>query len=65
MGTVYNAVDLRSAAHVAVKIINRADPWSIYRFIEEFTWLSTLNHPNVVKLYDTFSEGDTRYFSMK
>lgn len=65
MGTVYNAVDLRSAAHVAVKIIHRTDSWSIYRFIEEFTWLSTLNHPNVVKLYDTFSEGDQRYFSME
>ncbi len=33
--------------------------------IEEFSWLSTLNHPNVVKLYDTFSEGDLRYFSME
>ena len=65
MGTVYSAVDLRSAAHVAVKIIHRADSWSVYRFIEEFTWLSTLNHPNVVKLYDTFSEGDHRYFSME
>lgn len=65
MGTVYSAVDLRSAAHVAVKILNRVDSWSVYRFIEEFTWLSTLNHPNVVKLYDTFSEGDLRYFSME
>ncbi len=65
MGTVYNAIDLRSAAHVAVKIIHRSDSWSVYRFIEEFTWLSTLNHPNVVKLYDTFSEGDLRYFSME
>lgn len=65
MGTVYSAVDLRSAAHVAVKIIHRTDSWSVYRFIEEFTWLSTLNHPNVVKLYDTFSEGDLRYFSME
>ncbi|MGN6132928.1 MAG: hypothetical protein ACTHOU_00455, partial [Aureliella sp.] len=43
MGTVYSAVDLRSAAHVAVKIIHRTDSWSVYRFIEEFTWLSTLN----------------------
>lgn len=65
MGTVYSAVDLRSAAHVAVKIIHRTDSWSVYRFIEEFSWLSTLYHPNVVKLYDTFSEGDLRYFSME
>ncbi len=49
MGTVYNAIDLRSAAHVAVKIIHRSDSWSVYRFIEEFPLLSTLNHPNVVK----------------
>ncbi len=65
MGTVYGAVDLRSAAHVAVKIIHRTDGSSIFHFIEEFTWLSTLNHPNVVKLFDTFSEGDIRYFSME
>ncbi|MFO1065909.1 MAG: protein kinase [Pirellulales bacterium] len=65
MGTVYSAIDLRSAAHVAVKIVRRFDSWSVYRFIEEFTWLANLNHPNVVKLYDTFSEGDLRYFSME
>jgi eukaryotic-like serine/threonine-protein kinase len=65
MGMVYAAIDLRSAAHVAVKVVRRGDSWSIYRFIEEFTWLANLSHPNIVRLYDTFSEGSLRYFSME
>lgn len=65
MGYVHAAIDLRSTAQVAVKVMRRIDPWSVYRFIEEFTWLSQLNHPNLVKLYDAFCEGDVRYFSME
>ncbi len=65
MGHVYAAIDLRSTAQVAVKIMRRFDSWSVHRFIEEFSWLSELNHPNLVKLYDTFSEGDIRFFSME
>ncbi|MCR9293532.1 MAG: protein kinase, partial [bacterium] len=65
MGFVYSAIDLRSAAPVAVKVMRRDDAWSIYRFIEEFSWLSQVDHPNLVKLYDAFAEGDLRYFSME
>ncbi len=65
MGYVHAAIDLRSTAQVAVKVMRRVDAWSIYRFIEEFRWLSQLSHPNLVKLYDAFCEGDVRYFSME
>ena len=65
MGYVHAALDLRSTAQVAVKIMRRIDAWSIYRFIEEFRWLSQLSHPHLVKLYDTFCDGDIRYFSME
>lgn len=65
MGYVHAALDLRSTAQVAVKVMRRVDAWSIYRFIEEFRWLSQLNHPHLVKLYDAFCEGDIRYFSME
>lgn len=65
MGFVHFAIDLRSTAQVAVKVMRRVDAWSIYRFIEEFHWLSQLSHPNLVKLYDAFTEGDLRYFSME
>jgi len=65
MGYVHAAIDLRSTAQVAVKVMRRVDAWSVYRFIEEFSWLSQLNHPNLVRLYDAFSDGDIRYFSME
>lgn len=65
MGYVHTALDLRSTAQVAVKIMRRVDAWSIYRFIEEFRWLSQLSHPHLVKLYDAFCDGEIRYFSME
>lgn len=65
MGYVYSAIDLRSAAQVAVKVIRRVDAWSVYRFIEEFNWLARLNHPNLVRLYDVFCDGQRRYYSME
>ena len=65
MGTVYSAVDLRTAAPVAIKVMKRDDAWSIYRFIHEFTWLSQMTHPNLVKLFDSCAEGEYRYFSME
>lgn len=65
MGVVHEAIDLRNAVQVAVKVMRRGDPFSIYQFKEEFTWLSKLNHPNLVRLFDTFSENHNRYFSME
>ncbi|MEZ6137332.1 MAG: protein kinase [Pirellulaceae bacterium] len=65
MGYVHAAIDLRSAAQVAVKVMRRVDAWSIFRYVEEFSWLSELNHPHLVRLYDAFSDGDVRYFSME
>ncbi|QDV21743.1 serine/threonine-protein kinase [Aureliella helgolandensis] len=65
MGFVHTALDLRSIAQVAVKVMRRTDAWSVDRFIAEFRWLSHLSHPNLVQLYDAFSDGDLRYFSME
>ena len=65
MGQVFSAIDLRNTAPVAVKVMRRVDAWSVFRFNEEFSWLSKLSHPNLVRLYDTYSEGDLRYFSME
>jgi serine/threonine protein kinase len=65
MGFVYAAIDLSSTAQVAVKMMRRGDGWSVFRFIEEFRWLNQLQHPNLVRLYAAFAEGDARYFSME
>lgn len=65
MGYVYSAIDLRSTARVAVKVMRRVDSWSVFRFIEEFRWLSQLQHPNLVNLYNAYAEGESRFFSME
>lgn len=65
MGFVYAAIDLSCTAQVAIKMMRRGDGWSVFRFVEEFHWLSQLNHPNLVRLYDAYAEGDARYFSME
>ncbi len=65
MGYVYSAIDLHSTARVAIKFMRRVDSWSVFRFFEEFRWLSQLEHPNLLKLYNAYTEGDSRYFSME
>ncbi len=64
MGSVYRAIDLRTGALVAVKVTRRQDDWSCYRFFQEFQTLSSLEHPNLVRLHEAFSVGSYRCFSM-
>jgi serine/threonine protein kinase len=64
MGSVYRAIDLRTGALVAVKVTRRQDAWSSYRFFQEFQTLSSLEHPNLVRLHEAFSVGSYRCFSM-
>lgn len=65
MGMVFRALDLRTGAICAVKVMRRTDPWSVYRFNEEFRALATLNHNNLVRLFESYSEDNIRYFSME
>lgn len=65
MGTVFRALDLRTGGVCAVKVMRRTDSWSVYRFNEEFRSLSSLDHPNIAKLFESFSDHGVRYFSME
>jgi serine/threonine protein kinase len=65
MGTVFRAFDLRTGAIVAVKVTRRLDAWSIYRFTEEFRALASIQHPHLIKLFESFNDGQVRYFSME
>ncbi|WP_372370206.1 serine/threonine-protein kinase [Candidatus Uabimicrobium sp. HlEnr_7] len=61
MGCVYLATDTKNRCKVAIKQIlvpsnSRSTKDLITRFRREYLFLSEINHPNIVKAYDFFSE---------
>jgi len=71
MGVVMKGVDQATGQPVAVKILKDAGRGTAYdrelleRFLREGEALRRLNHPNVVKLLDTFEEKGRRYLIME
>ena len=67
MGEVYRARDTRLERTVAIKILSPAvaTPDRIERFAQEARAASTLNHPNILTIYDVGQERDTAYFAME
>jgi serine/threonine protein kinase/Tol biopolymer transport system component len=64
MGEVYRARDTRLERNVALKVLPAtfsADPDRLHRFEYEARILSTLNHPNVVAIYDVGEQNGIRY----
>ena len=54
MGDVYRASDVRLGRDVAVKVLTQtdADSRSVHRFIQEARVTASLDHPNIVKVFD-------------
>jgi tetratricopeptide (TPR) repeat protein len=68
MGEVYRASDTRLGREVAVKVIRRAfvhDDDALDRLLREATLASSLNHPNIVTIYETGVVGTDRYVAME
>jgi tetratricopeptide (TPR) repeat protein len=68
MGEVYGARDTRLRREVALKVIRPSladEPDAADRFLREAELLSSLNHPNIVTIYETGSIGDDRYIAME
>ena len=64
MGEVYRARDTRLDRTVALKILPAAfsaDPDRLHRFQHEAKLLSTLNHPNVLAIYDVGEQNGIRF----
>jgi len=64
MGEVYRAHDARLGRDVAIKTIAprfAADPDTLARFQREARVIASLNHPNVVAIYDIGSENGVWY----
>jgi len=68
MGEVYRAHDTKLEREVALKVLPRDfadDPTLLIRFQREAHVLASLNHPNIVTIYDIGQDGRTVYIAME
>jgi Tol biopolymer transport system component len=67
MGVVYRALDTRLDRMVALKLLPGpvADTERKKRFFQEAKAASSLNHPNIITIYDIGTSGDLVYLAME
>jgi len=65
MGAVYEAIDMRLGATVALKQTLTADKAQWKQFEQEARLMAGLNHPALPRVYDYFTEGNRAFFVMQ
>lgn len=64
-GTVYEALDQKRNALVALKVLRPERSTALYGFKREFRALAGITHHNLVTLYELLSDGERWSFSME
>ena len=65
IGSVFKVTDSQSGNVIALKYINSTEPTLAESLEKEFSTLSTLSHPNLIRVYDYGrSETGHPYFTM-
>ena len=65
MGTVFEAIDREQNMRVALKTMRRNTAVDLFRFKQEFRSLADIVHPNLVRLYELVSDGQSWLYTME
>jgi tetratricopeptide (TPR) repeat protein len=64
-GIVYEALDRKRSARVALKVLREAEGTNLYRFKREFRALADISHENLVGLDELLTDGRHWFFTME
>jgi hypothetical protein len=64
-GAVYEVLDRKRDAIVALKVLSRAEPTHLYLFKHEFRELAGMHHPHLATLYELEEDAGRWFFTME